>query len=616
MSPRWPRQMAEASQGETAPLWCLYRLPQLTQADPATPVLLVEGEKDVQTVERLGYLATTSPGGAKNWQDRYAPPLAGRTVIIVPDNDSDGERYCKDAGASLLAVGCTVKVCRLPGLPDKGDVSDWLLQMGHTKDDLQGQLDQAEAWTPAPTVWDQAVAATEFVQQPDDYHQSLVSDLLYPGAITIIASPRGSGKSMTALALAIAAASGGIFREQILHACRVLLIDRDNPASIIRERLRNWGVEGAETLRVLTRTHAPSLTDRKAWETFPAEQYNVVIIDSLGSATEGVSEKEGKQTQQFLATLKDLAHKGPAILGLDNTNKSGESYRGPGEKADAVDVLYEVRDATGWTPANPDEWWLDLPEAGDHAWASRASRRRGQVKLRLAFIPSKFRLGIQPQPFVLELDLSTVPYTLADITDTLTQAAVDAARHRKAALQQQFEQASDALLAEVQRYAPDDPLLRTAGEQFLMTQGVSRKIARNLLEAFDADTHPAEGRWVLHPIPGKKGNPIGIYPVGVGNGGTNDQGACTPAQHQEKSISDFCRSHKDVSAEIRHSESLIDTHDSELPISADTVASSRQKSPMSPASNGKGSRDAPLFVPPQAHQRGDEPEPGWEEGEV
>jgi hypothetical protein len=32
----------------------------------------------------------------------------------------------------------------------------------------------------------------------------------------------------------------------------------------------------------------------------------VVLIDSLGAATEGVSEKEGRQTQEFLATLKDL----------------------------------------------------------------------------------------------------------------------------------------------------------------------------------------------------------------------------------------------------------------------------------------------------------------------
>ena len=134
-----------AYKGETEHYWCLYRLPELTHADPATPIVLVEGEKDVQTVERLGYLATTSPAGAKNWQDRYVGPLAGRTIIILPDNDADGARYCHDAGADLLAAGCTVKVCRLPGLPEKGDVSDWL-QDGHATEDLRDELDRAVPW--------------------------------------------------------------------------------------------------------------------------------------------------------------------------------------------------------------------------------------------------------------------------------------------------------------------------------------------------------------------------------------------------------------------------------------------------------------------------------------
>ena len=80
---------------------------------------------------------------------------------------------------------------------------------------------------------------------------------------------------------------------------------------------------------MFTRDKAPPLTDAQAWSAFPADQFDVVIVDSIGAAAEGVSEKEGKQTQQFLATLKGLAHRGPAILGLDNTNKAALNYRGP-----------------------------------------------------------------------------------------------------------------------------------------------------------------------------------------------------------------------------------------------------------------------------------------------
>jgi hypothetical protein len=217
-----------------------------------------------------------------------------------------------------------------------------------------------------------------------------------------------------------------------------------------------------------------------------------------------------------------------------------------------VDVLYEVRDITGWTPENAEEWWMSLPEAGDHAWAARASRRRGQTRIRLAFIPSKFRLGTEPQPFAIELDLIRPPYTLTDITEHLTTAAVDAARERKEALQRQFDHATEALVVELQKFPFDAPMLRTAAEDFLMTHGLSRKIARNLIDQAYRDV-----KWTLRPIPGKKGNPIGISPAGGGHGGTNNQGISTPALIQEPSTPDFCRVHEDKAAKISGSEASI-----------------------------------------------------------
>jgi hypothetical protein len=303
----------------------------------------------------------------------------------------------------------------------------------------QGDGDAAYPTTPHPaapqlsddtgeaTPWDKAVPVAAFCQQEDTAVQSFVDDLIYPGAITILAAPRGTGKSM---ALALAAAADGFFRDQLLHSRRVLLVDRDNSPAIVRDRLRGWGIEDAGSLHILTRDSAPSLRDHRAWRAFPANRYDVVIVDSLGSATEGVSEKEGREAQQVLATLKDLALRGPSILLLDNTNKAGASYRGRGEKADAVDVLYEIRDVTRWTPKQAEAWWEEIPEAGDHAWKDRAKRRQGQTQIRLAFVPSKFRLGVELQPFALELDLSRRPYTLVDVTEKLTTQTQEAERVR------------------------------------------------------------------------------------------------------------------------------------------------------------------------------------------
>jgi hypothetical protein len=358
--------------------------------------------------------------------------------------------------------------------------------------------------TSAVPCWEHAMHAPPFIAQPDEVYESLVHDLVFPGAITLLAAPRGTGKSLMAIALAVAAASGGVFRGQQVRPTRVLLVDRDNPPAIVKQRLRGWGAARADQLWVLTRTTAPSLLDRRAWEAFPVDQYDLVIVDSFGAATEGVSEKEGRETQQVLATLKDLAHRGLAVLVLDNTNKAAASYRGRGEKADAVDVLYEVRDLTGWTPPSSGAWWEQLPEAGDHAWAARASRRQGQPRLRLGFIPSKFRFGMDPEPFCLEIDLTQEPWTLGDITLHLAQEGLETARLAQQAQQVQGAQATAALLAAIAQ--GPGPLLKRDAEHVLMQQGLTQKQARRLLATQDGMA------WHLRPLPGK-GGPIAVLSV-------------------------------------------------------------------------------------------------------
>lgn len=357
---------------------------------------------------------------------------------------------------------------------------------------------------PGPTCWDNAIPASAFVAQPDEGLPSLVRDLVFPGGITMLAAPRGTGKSMVGLAVAVALAKGDVFRGDQVPPARVLLVDRDNPPDVVKRRLRRWGVGGTNTLRVLTRTDAPSLRDQQTWKTFPVHHYDVLLVDSFGAATEGISEHAGRATQQVLATLKNLAHRGLAIVVLDNTTKAATSYRGRGEKADATDVLYEVRDITGWTPPRGGDWWEQLPQAGDHAWAPRASRRHGQGKLRLAFIPSKFRLGMEPEPFGLEVDLTTDPWTLGDIT---AQIAAEGYATEQRAQQRQHEDDTHAIVAlqaVIARRQP--PVSKTEAEGVLTQHGLSQKRARALLTAQDGVA------WHLCPRPGK-GDPIAVVPL-------------------------------------------------------------------------------------------------------
>ncbi|MEE9541063.1 MAG: hypothetical protein V3V85_06175, partial [Candidatus Thorarchaeota archaeon] len=117
----------------------LYRLPELLAADPTEPVYIPEGEKHVNELMELGFVATCSPFGAGKWKDEYSEHLKGRRVVILPDNDEPGQKHAQQIAESLRGIAASTKVLELPGLPPKGDILDWL-DAGHVADDLRNLI--------------------------------------------------------------------------------------------------------------------------------------------------------------------------------------------------------------------------------------------------------------------------------------------------------------------------------------------------------------------------------------------------------------------------------------------------------------------------------------------
>ncbi len=124
-----------------------YRLPEILAADTGIPVFVCEGEKDVDNLISMGLLATTNHGGAGKWKAEHAKHLAGRQVVIVPDNDAPGRKHAEQVAASLAGIALETRILELPDLPEKGDVSDWLAQ-GRTKEALLGLAAVLPLWTP------------------------------------------------------------------------------------------------------------------------------------------------------------------------------------------------------------------------------------------------------------------------------------------------------------------------------------------------------------------------------------------------------------------------------------------------------------------------------------
>ncbi len=120
-----------------------YRLPELLAADRAKPVFVVEGEKDVDRLRAAGLTATCNAGGAGKWRAEHAKHLAGRHVVVLPDNDDPGRKHAEQVARSLR-VWRHRQGNRAVGLPDKGDVSDWL-NSGGTADKLLTLVNASEA---------------------------------------------------------------------------------------------------------------------------------------------------------------------------------------------------------------------------------------------------------------------------------------------------------------------------------------------------------------------------------------------------------------------------------------------------------------------------------------
>lgn len=132
----------------------LFRLPALTSAER---IWIPEGEKDVLGLEKLGFAATCNPMGAGKWHkvcDAGNPPevLRGKTVYILPDNDDAGRGHADQVARSLRGFASSVKIITLTGLPDKGDVSNFIEQ--HGPDEAKRMLLELAENTPEyqPTV--------------------------------------------------------------------------------------------------------------------------------------------------------------------------------------------------------------------------------------------------------------------------------------------------------------------------------------------------------------------------------------------------------------------------------------------------------------------------------
>ena len=124
--------------GAIAPLYNADMLHN-NQDNSECPIIIVEGEKDVETLSNMEILATSLPNGgqSKQWHELYNDGLQGHDIIILTDNDKTGETYGETVAKNVSRIAKSVKIIPARTIwsecPEKGDISDIAEALGQDK---------------------------------------------------------------------------------------------------------------------------------------------------------------------------------------------------------------------------------------------------------------------------------------------------------------------------------------------------------------------------------------------------------------------------------------------------------------------------------------------------
>jgi RecA-family ATPase/5S rRNA maturation endonuclease (ribonuclease M5) len=310
----------------------LYRLPELIKAIANEHrVFIVEGEKDVETLAALGIDATCNPGGAGKWNDSYSYALRGADVIVIPDNDDAGSKHADQIATALAGKAARVRRLELPGLADKGDVSDWFAAGGTVEgfNALVDRVPEQDKVGDCLSMLD--VTAWEGVAVPP--RDWAVRDRLVRRAVALLSGEGGIGKSILILQLACAHVLGRDWFGSLPEPGPVLYLNAEDDERELHFRLEAIRIHLGTSFANLGDLHLVPLAGEDALLGVPdqrgiiqptplfnrllqtADKIQPVLI-ALDTAADmfGGNENDRSQVRQFIGLLRRLAITGNAAV--------------------------------------------------------------------------------------------------------------------------------------------------------------------------------------------------------------------------------------------------------------------------------------------------------------
>lgn len=366
----------------------LYKLFELVTANL---VFICEGEKDCDKVKsaiseimaekypHTRFACTTNFDGAGKWRAEYSPQLTGKHTVIFQDNDELGRAHAQAVANAVSLYARSVRVVDLPGLPAKGDVSDYLSM--HTAAELLAEVEKAPQWKPG--VPEIIISAPRFLSTASPDIEWTVDKIIQRGANGFFGAFPKVGKSWAAIDLAIALALGlPWFGFDVPRSVRTALITREDTPNLTRWRmerlLRGRGRERYELegkLFVNSREQSPSFKlDRPEsfgpmLDSLKQFKSEFVILDVL-NVMHSAEENDNTEMARVMEQLNVLRREVGCDLGVcHHFSKNGEGsstqrLRGAGAIAGWAEWVVGIEKVPNDTRTRRMEFEL---KAGDHA---------------------------------------------------------------------------------------------------------------------------------------------------------------------------------------------------------------------------------------------------------
>lgn len=176
--------------------------PLFTVAPLEGVVFVVEGEKDVNTLQSLGFSSASGADGAGpgKWRNHYTEQLRGLHVCVLGDNDKVGRDFATETCKALHGEAASVRLLDLSKvwleIPEHGDVTDMVVALGSERAaELIGQLSsEAPEWNPSTQDPFLSCFKTLDAFEEEDA-EWLVPGWIPSGQITLMAADGGIGKT-------------------------------------------------------------------------------------------------------------------------------------------------------------------------------------------------------------------------------------------------------------------------------------------------------------------------------------------------------------------------------------------------------------------------------------